>query len=367
MNVASVLERVKSTRRDENRAALARRLGWNEEGIMRRAKSSRVPLKKSIFLQIGKYLVRKLVEEGVVTVERGNRLVEDLKGTRLDHGEFKGRPRTVVGHALATLLSRGRSGPFREKVLETLDLPGPPAQGVERAVREWFDKHGQRDPASTIVLDATAIDTLKEDIRRELRQELEGMVQDVMRPMIDGNASTIPVTKVKRYTIALVDLNNVQWYRGREFDIGYLMKRLYFAARKFDLDAFDPGNVIGRVYCTGALQHLKDGLDGFGDTVHLEGLKRFPGCFSWRVVNRVKYEHGVQKLQDVDTYLVAGGIKEIIERDGEIKSVVLATGDKDMLPVVNEARARGIPVVLVSHAGNTATVLRKLASDIVYL
>lgn len=164
--------------------------------------------------------------------------------------------------------------------------------------------------------------------------------------------------KERKLRFVYVDINHLQNYTytvmGERFDTLHVIDGLHDALVN-ECGQFYPKDLVARVYCSPHLlkyreyiSQKKEYLPGFADKF-----------MNWNSIDVTKHVNGEKQYQDVDTYLVADGVEDIMKYGDEIKSIYITSGDKDMLPLVKLAKRKGINVYLVTFKTSIAKEMFK--------
>jgi hypothetical protein len=224
---------------------------------------------------------------------------------------------------------------------------------------------------------------MEKRMRSAIRDEIVATmnIHEVKRAPADKAVQPKPLPPtiiVPKKHLVLVDLNNLMKCAkscGRYYVSVFmdeLMKMLFKSfseacgEMKVPINADD---VFGYVIHTKSLENLKrhiDGEFGIGEEI---GLKEFPGKLEWVSTNAKKISHGEKIDADVDTIVVdkaaeamLKGMTRVIDGKsivpGEIAWIHLASGDKDLHPVVARAKRMNIPVSIISYKHSIAMVMK---------
>jgi len=193
------------------------------------------------------------------------------------------------------------------------------------------------------------------DVIAELKKQIPSLV-----------ITNIPVPEQNVHAV-YIDMNNLYYIAKIQMGDHINMERI---VQKIDaaILAVDPSykveNVTGHVYVS---KHLRSIKDSFNANFKSYKGKDISDQFEWFYPNERKFEKGVEKDQDVDTFLVADAIDEIATRASEIKHVVLASSDKDLVPVLKKAQEKGIWTTVIGYRKYMPTAIFNYANKVCYI
>ena len=165
-----------------------------------------------------------------------------------------------------------------------------------------------------------------------------------------------------------VDMNNLYYIAkkqlGIRFDMEKFVNMLNVALIAID-DKYDEKSIISaHVYIGKQLQGLKNVFDGAFSACKTKDIS---GSFTWWWPTERKFENNVEKEQDIDTFLVADAVEEMIINREKITHVVLGSSDKDLVPVLERARKMGMKTSVIGYRKYTPAPINALATKVYYL
>jgi len=251
-------------------------------------------------------------------------------------------------------------------------------------------------PQAIVALQKAVVDkfaSIMEGMKNELFEEVSAFVNDRIKAVAPPEKPATPkpekpvavqaaperiVAKTRRFHVVIIDLNhlfvyakNTKIYYGNVW-LECTMKRIYenvaITVKKLGIP-FDIDNIVGHVFVSKSFENLRKHIDEFCVGNKDVALRAFPGKFDpWHVVPGTKFYKGREIDMDVDTWVVNEVNKEIYKaHPGEILTIHVVCGDKDMLPAVDAAKEAGVHVVVMSYKRAVAMEMAARASDVQYL
>jgi hypothetical protein len=167
-----------------------------------------------------------------------------------------------------------------------------------------------------------------------------------------------------------VDYNNMYYIAkiqlGDRLRIDKLVKAIERAIVSID-PGYDVKNVFGHVYASRQLMSSRDGfLSAFETEFPASRSSGIGKQLPWFFPPDRKFENNVEKNQDIDTFLVADAISEIVGDDA-IKHVILCSDDKDLAPVLKKAREKSMKTTVIGYKDFMPTTIAGLADSIIYI
>ncbi|MHA1369297.1 MAG: NYN domain-containing protein, partial [Promethearchaeota archaeon] len=156
------------------------------------------------------------------------------------------------------------------------------------------------------------------------------------------------------YHVILIDVNNLvnsAREQSLEFNINDILTKIIKFVKAHD-NTFKKESIIGWLfYSKQYKQFIKDAHSPYID------------YFNQMVIKAKKYnrQSELNGYQDIDTYMVAEGVKIMMNKKGKIKTLCIVSGDVDYLPLVRMARKSGIHVHVIGFRNTMSSIMNDLA------
>jgi hypothetical protein len=257
-------------------------------------------------------------------------------------------------------------------------------------------------PQAIVDLQKSIVDkfaSIMEKMRDDVIAEVSGLVKDrakaAIPPEKPAEKVTVPVpepallpeparspqdkpVKTRHLHLVIIDLYHLHIFAKKShmyFNNTWtenMMRKIYAnvvaTAKKLGIP-FDINNVVGYVFITTKYAYLERLIVDFGLGSKDMAMRAFPGKLApWHVVPGTKYRDGHEIELDVDTWVVNAIDKEALAiHPGEILTLHLVCGDKDMLPAVDTAKEAGIHVIVMSYKRAIAEDMVERSDDVQYV
>ena len=362
-------------------------------------KIAAVPLKgKHARHENARELVAELLEKRTDMIYIKSVANDSVEKMDMEKHEDEERPETAEDPAIKPAEELGRGEAAAEEV--SIEPPSEEMDTGENTASEV-----KISVPAKIVIGRPAVAELQRVLTKSLEATVVSMMEQAKADMFDSITELIntrltapfpekqepvekeipvpemkikPIEKKPFIHLVVIDLNHLYIY-SKNTRIYYenawletIMKKIYSnvvsTAKKLGIE-FSIDNLIGRMFLSKKYAFLEHHIDDFGIGSKDTAMRAFPGKFTpWQAIPGTKYSKGREVELDVDTWVVKEIDVEILKRHpGEIATLHVVSGDKDMIPAVETAREEGVHVVVMSYKRATAVELMAKANDVQYL
>jgi uncharacterized LabA/DUF88 family protein len=227
-------------------------------------------------------------------------------------------------------------------------------------------------PTKPVIENAAKVDIPPMTAIKEPVLDVEKLRASILAELLEKmKAEQAAVVKIERNVHAIyIDLNNMFYIAKKQLGIRFNLDKLAESIHRAIMNAdehYDVKNITGHVYLSRQLMPLKPIFASAFDAFTASRAKEIASRFEWFCPTERKFENNIEKDQDIDTFLVADAIGEIIERSSEIKHVILASADKDLVPVLQKAKEKGMMTTVIGFRNFIPAIIHSNATKVIVL
>lgn len=275
--------------------------------------------------------MKKKSEETMRSIRKPNNAASIIRGMAKEFKEeFENRIRLMELMAAEMEKSTGkeRISTIRDKIRDSIIEASKPFHDQVGEVIDGIEEMKQQVKSL-----GKAMSTMNDSVNN-----ITGSVGDTYSKSPVNDEGTV-------YHVVFVDLVHLFSYAynsGEFFGIDWLLNKIKESL--VHSKCHDYGFVIGRIYVHTGIEHLKRELESKLELDANDGIVNLAERFTWHkpTENVPKIVNGRQETQDVDTYMVFDAAMVLANLGDSVKSFHLASGDIDMLPILDYTRQKNI-------------------------